>query len=353
VPAGGVFSIPFAGPSEAARNGAAGWPLEEFVGDSEAALLPTAADAVLAESPRYNPVVLYGPTGVGKSHLAHGLVNRWREAHPRGKAMIVAAADFARSYAHAVETDSVPDHRARFVQAQLFVLDGLEELAKKPAAQQELVHTLDEALEEGTRVLVTSREPLGPGSIFLPGLASRLSGGLVVPVSPPGPEARRAILHKMLQRQPAPITAEAIELLAAELPGTADELRHAVLQLCETTPEEDRPVDKDAVRRLLHQRAEQRRPTMSKIASQVARRFRLKTSDLHGKTRRREVVQARGVAMLLARQLTGASYETVGRHFGGRDHSTVMHACRRTTELLNSDPTLQRAVEEIAGTWNE
>ena len=74
---------------------------------------------------------------------------------------------------------------------------------------------------------------------------------------------------------------------------------------------------------------------------------------MHGKTRRREVVQARGVAMLLARELTGASYETVGRHFGGRDHSTVMHACRRTEELLNSDPSLQRTVAELAETWTE
>ncbi|MBW3600346.1 MAG: ATP-binding protein [Planctomycetes bacterium] len=337
--------------SEAARNGAAGGPLDEFIGGPEAALVPVAADAVLAKKARYNPIVLCGPTGAGKSHLAQGLAKRWRESRSGEKAIVLAAVDFARSFANAVETDTVPDHRARFVQAGLFVLDGLEELAKKPAAQQELIHTLDEAIEADTRVLVTSREPLGPVSVFLPGLASRLSGGFVVPMALPGPEARLAILHKMLQRQPAAISHEAVELLAAELPGTADELRHAVLQLCEA--EKTAPVEEADVRDYLTQRIEQRRPTMSKISSQVARRFRLKISDLHGKTRRREVVQARGVAMLLARQLTGASYETVGRHFGGRDHSTVMHACRRTTELLDSDPALQRTVEELAESWNE
>jgi chromosomal replication initiator protein len=156
----------------------------------------------------------------------------------------------------------------------------------------------------------------------------------------------------MLQELSAPMTDAAAEVLAAELSGTVDELRHAVLELCESASEEN-PVDEAAVRRFLAERSEQRRPTVNKIAAHVARRFHLKAADLQGKTRRREVVQARGVAMLLARRLTGASYQAVGRHFGGRDHSTVMHACRRIAEQLKSDPALKRTVEELASPWTD
>jgi chromosomal replication initiator protein len=288
---------------------------------------------------------------VGKSHLTQGLAHRWRQAHQQSKVLAVTGADFARDYALAVQSDTVADHRARIAQASLFLLDGMEELAKKPGAQQELIHTLDAALVEGVQVIVASREPLSPGGPFLPGLASRLSRGLVVPLSPPGLAARRAILKKLLAGLSCSVSADGVELLAAELPGTATELRHALLQLCAATAREGSSVDTSAVRQYLDERAAQRRATVPKIAATVARRFRIKAADLQGKTRRREVVQARGVAMLLARRLTGASYQTVGRHFGGRDHSTVMHACRRIAQQLKSDPALQQTVEELAGAW--
>jgi chromosomal replication initiator protein len=344
----GAFSIPLdartAGNGASPRSG-------DFVGDEENALAK-AAEAALAPDSPYNPLVFCGPTGVGKSLLAQGLAQLWRQRRPDDRVIVVTGADFARGYAHAVQTDSVSDHRAKLVQSALVVIDGLEELVKKSPAQQELIHTLDAALADGARIIITSRERLSPGSPFLPGLASRLSGGLVIPLSHPGPAARRVLLHQMLQELSAPMTDAAAEVLAAELSGTVDELRHAVLELCESASEEN-PVDEAAVRRFLAERSEQRRPTVNKIAAHVARRFHLKAADLQGKTRRREVVQARGVAMLLARRLTGASYQAVGRHFGGRDHSTVMHACRRIAEQLKSDPALKRTVEELASPWTD
>jgi chromosomal replication initiator protein len=328
-----------------------GWSLGEFVGDAQNAWLRVAADALLAPEPRYNPLVLGGPTGVGKSLLLHAVTERWRREHPQAKVTTLTGADFARGYAHAVQTDTVGDHRARLTRVSFLALDGLEELIKKPGAQQELVHTLDAALAEGVRVLVASRESLSPSGPFLPGLASRLSAGLVVPLAPPGAAARQAIVARLAQDAAAPWRPEALETLANELCGTGVELRQAVHHISQEAAGRSAPVDAAAVRRYLEERTEQQRPTVTKIASRVAKRFRLKAADLQGKTRRREVVQARGVAMLLARRLTGASYETVGRHFGGRDHSTVMHACRRVAEQVKTDPTLQQAVEELASPW--
>ncbi len=347
----GVFFISLTAPTQDGPPVGSSWPLDEFVGDAQNALVRTAADAALALSPRFNPLVLCGPTGVGKSHLLQGLTRRWRATHPEAKAVLVAGADFARSYANAVATDTLADQRSRLLQSSWIALDGLEELRKKPAAQQELAHTLDASLAEGTQVVVASREPLSPGGGLLPGLASRLAGGLVVPVTPPGAAARLALVTKVAATLSVAISDEAAELLATELAGTADELRSAVLQLRPAHRDEPSPIDVAAVRGFLADRSEEHRPTLNKIAAQVARRFRLKTAELHGKTRRREVVQARGVAMLLARRLTGASYKTLGRHFGGRDHSTAMHACRRLAEQLQSDAALNRTVEELASPW--
>ncbi len=350
----GVFFISLAAPTQDGPPADSSWPLAEFVGDAENALVRVAAEAALAPAPRFNPLVLCGPTGVGKSHLLCGLTQRWRAEHPEAKAVLISGADFARSYANAVDTDTLADHRERLTQAAWLAVDGLEELRKKPAAQHELARILDAALAAGAQVVVASREPLSPGGALAPGLASRLAGGLVVPVAPPGLAARQALLEKTAAAISIAIDAEAVSLLASKLKGTAPELRNAVLQLhqqaCESAAD-DRPINVAMVRRFLAERTEAQRPTLNKIAAQVARRYRLKTAELQSKTRRREVVQARGVAMLLARQLTGASYKTLGRHFGGRDHSTAMHACRRLAEQLRTDAALKRTLEELASPW--
>jgi chromosomal replication initiator protein len=364
-----VFSISLPTFQNGAEASAGGGPLRDFLGDEGNALVPLAAERVFEPTPCQNPLVFCGPTGVGKSHLVLGLAQRWREIHTQAKVIVLTGADFARSYAFAVQTDTTADHRQRIVQSSLFVLDGLEELIKKLPAQQELLHTLDHAIPEGVQVIVTSREPLSVDAPFLPGLVSRLSAGLVVPLAAPGPAARRAIVRQLAEACKAPMTDDAMELLADELPATVNELRHAILQLASaaqaetpvrsnakrnspTASESDvSPIDVSAVRHYLDQHAAERRPTVHQITVQVARRFRLKTAELQGKTRRREVVQARGVAMLLARRLTGASYASVGRHFGGRDHSTVMHACDRITEQLKSNASLRRVVEELTGAW--
>jgi chromosomal replication initiator protein len=346
----GVYSISF-DPSAERPRAATTWPLGEFFGDAVNPLVPVAAEDLLSSAPRYNPVVFCGPTGVGKSHLLHGLTQCWRQVHPRAEVLFFTGADFARNYANAVQADGVAEARAKMAQAALLVVDGLEELVKKPAAQQELIHTLDAALVEGAQVLIASREPLPSHGAFLPALASRLSAGLLVPLAPPGPAARRELVERLAEALAPEMEDDARDLLAAELSATAAELHHAVVELNEAARREKRPIVVAAVRRFLDDRNDRRRPTCGAIATQVAKRFRLKATDLQGKTRRREVVQARGVAMLLARQLTGASYEAVGRHFGGRDHSTVMHACRRTAEQVKTDPLLKQAIEELAEPW--
>lgn len=295
----------------------------------------------------YFPIVVCGPSGVGKTHLARGIVARCKASLSNGQAVYVTAVDFARQLADAIETQTVDDFAKRCRTTPLFVLEDLQFLAGKLAAQTELVYTLDALRDAAACALVTCR--LAPAALtgFLPGLKSRLVGGLSVPVLPPGREARLALLQRTTR-----LPGDAAELLADALHGPAPELFGAVNELLLSSDIEGRTIDVAAVRRFLDRRHHPE-PSIHRIALLAAKRFSVTLRDLRGSTRRRGVVAARGVAMYLARDLTGRSLREIGRYFGRRDHTTVSHGCRRVEALLQSDASLRYTVfqlqEELTG----
>jgi len=321
--------------------------LRDFIVGEENRLATVAARSILEPNTAYRPLVLYGPTGTGKSHLAAGLARRWNQRRPKRTATCATGADFARQYATAVEIHALDEFRARYRKAPLFVLDDLTELTGKDAAQQELAATIDGILAGGGRVIVTSRQSPLQMSAFLPALASRLSAGLTVPLSSPGPLARAAILQQLATRRGARLTDEAARLMADALPVTAPRLNAALLELLNTTEPADGDIDACVVRQYLAARSGGRPPSLRSIASLTARYFELKVTDLKSPSRRRSVVQARAIAMFIARQLTGKSCAAIGRHFGGRDHSTVLHSCRQTEKRIKTDQAVGRAVDKL------
>lgn len=341
----GVFSIPLDAPRAALHNSNGDGPrlpLREFISGNENALARVAAEDLLTGD-RYNPLVFCGEPGTGKSHLCRGLAARWRRQHPKAKVRVIHGADFARRYAAAVEADDVDEFRRKFRKLDLLLLENLTELASKPSAQQELIVTLDHLLAEDRRVLVTSTKLPAQIGKLSPALASRLSAGLIVPLTRPAAKPRRAILQRLAAAHKIEFTQAALDTLVRQLDATVPELNHVVVTLAAQGPK----IDANAVHNYLADGETASRPTLRTITSRVARYFKLKSSDLKGPTRRQAVVRARGVAMLLARQLTGKSLEEVGRHYGGRDHTTVLHACRKTESLLEDDPATRHAVEEI------
>jgi chromosomal replication initiator protein len=349
----GVFSIPLdahGAASTFARGKAEGpaLPLREFIADETNALARVVADTILAGDSRYNPLVLFGPTGTGKSHLIRGLIQQRKQQHPRTKAMLTTGADFARAYAEAVDTDSVADLRAKYRAAHLFFLDNLHELSNKRAAQQELIHTIDELLEHHRQIVVTSHQSPVEMHTLAPGLTSRLSAGLVVPLAEPGVPARHEILKRLAAIHELNADDEAFRVLADRLSANVPELNNSIVQL-KLGGGNSQPIDAAAVKRYLAQREPSYHATLRTITTRVCRYFQLKSSDLKSPTRRQGVVRARGIAMYLARQLTDKSLSEVGQHFGGRDHTTVINALNKTETLLQSDPATQQAVSDLMG----
>lgn len=339
------------------------FPLREFISGDENALVRVAADLLLRNDarpeerlsdepqPSLNPLVFHGDSGTGKSHLCRGLVARWMHQHPRAKTLVTPASDFARAYHAAVEADDVEDFRRRHRRFDLVLLDGLQELAGKESAQHELLILLDDWLRRGRRVLVTSTKLPAETAGITPGLVSRLMSGLLVPLSRPTLEPRKEILRRLAAAHALRIADEAVDRLAEKLDAPVPQLVSAVVTLKQRangeTSNGPATIDLAIADAFLSKDGADRELTLRDITSRVARYYKLRSSDLKGPTRRQAVVQARGVAMYLSRQLTGKSLDEVGRHFGGRDHTTVLHACRKTETLLADDPATRQAVDEL------
>lgn len=296
---------------------------------------------------RYNPIVLFGPSGTGKSHLAFGLAAAYRQKYPRRKIAVATAVDFARELIDAIDSQATDEFRQRWRTARFLVLDDINRLAGKETAQQELIQTIDYAIRANTPILVTASLPSNRWSGILPTLQSRLSAGLGVPLLPPRRATRLAILHKLVSDRNLDVSEEVLELLADGIRQGTRELIGAITRLTVGLQTEGTRIDQQAARALLAEHRDSSEITVDAIAKATARAFSIRLAQLKSTSRRREVVTARNTAIFLARQLTDTSLERIGRYFGGRDHTTVQHGCRKIAELLQSDPLIEEAIDRI------
>lgn len=356
-----VFSIPLAGlgnPSASSVGDSSPWlVLRDYVASDENHLIPFAAQVLLERQTQFNPLVLVGGTGVGKSHLVSGLAARWKREHADGKLICTTGGDFARSFAHATELDAVAEFREKHTACELFVLDDLQQMAGKTAAQHEFLVLFDRLVEAGTFVAVTANAPIPEIQNFAPGLLSRLMSGLVIPVQAPGRAACRVVLQRLARFHDVALNSESLDMildLAATYPGqlqTVPQLNHVLLELAQAAASHNGPIGPDFVRDVVSSQLVSDRKdsqlTLRSITSLVAKQFGLRSAELRGPLRQQSVVTARGIAILLARELTQLSLQQIGRYFGHRDHTTILHAHRRTQVLVQTDPALQQVVTEL------
>jgi chromosomal replication initiator protein len=323
-----------------------------FLAGPENRLVEVAVRSVINEPPNgYNPLVLFGPSGTGKSHLARGIAAVCKAPDRRHRVVCSTAVDFAHELAEAIETQAVEEFRAKYRTAALLVFEDLGQLATrksgKLSAQEEFIHTLDALLAEGRWVIVTASASPAELPDIVPALRSRLMAGLSIGLVPPGPQTRLAVLRQLAALKNFDLPESVAYALAEGLAGTVPELAGALLQLMMHAQLNHDQIDLSAVKRYLARQQRTRRPTLHEIALATARHFTLKLADLRSPVRRRALVTARGVAVYLARHLTGDSLDEIGAYFGGRDHTTVIHSCRKTEELLQTDPAIREAIDKL------
>ena len=328
-------------------SGGRGKTLCEFLVGPENRLVEAVVRAVIEDERRAcNPLYVYGPTGVGKSHLLRGLLAAWK-ARRRGAALYVSADDFARQLHDAIDTHAVEEFRDKYRGFAVLAIDDLGRLEGKGFAQEELAATLDALVAAGRQLILAAGVSIAKLRAFSPRLLSRITAGLSVPLVAPGAATRLALLRKMAEIRGISL-AEPVLLALAE-PGHLGprDLYAALLRLEMSARAAHGPISLHDAHLYLEEHAAAQAPGVGEIATAAARFFSLRLSELRSPSRRQAVVKARGVAIFLARRLTGQSLEEIGRYFGGRDHTTILHGYRKTAELQQTDPAIQQAIVQL------
>lgn len=296
---------------------------------------------------RGNPLLLFGPSGSGKTALAVTIASQ--EAHQDGERKLrwqyVLASDFARQYAAAIAADDLEHFRQRLLRVAILVVDDVHAIADKPTAQQELATRIEaRVMENKTTILTCRRLPFEIRGLR-PYLASRMVPGLSVPLALPGALATEAIFRQLLRKHQLQLDPTMADLIVRSLPEKVSVPRLAALvqQMCLLSEEGSTPDLLNAAQSLMNPA----RPTLAAIAKAVAKRFQLKVSELKSNSRRQQVVRARSLAIYLSRQLTDRSLQQIGAFFGGRDHSTILHSCRKIELALPNDNQLNQAAQEV------
>jgi chromosomal replication initiator protein len=330
----------------------AGPPHEPLVLLKENRLAHSAANRLLStrEDDWIWLVYLYGPAGVGKSHLVRHFVREARRKTPRRRIVCETASEFLEALAQAFSRQDRVEFQQRYAEADLLVLEDLAALQGRLPAQRMLIAILDELKRAGGRALVTCATRPGGLEKMLPRMVNRLRGGLCVPLELLGRTSRLGFARQVAASRQIPLSAEAASMLAEEGPGTPRELLAAVVNL-ELRARQGLPDSDDCLMRAhLKSTHPAREVPLLQIAEAVAAFFKVPASQLRTKGRSKRSILPRQVAMLLARELSGRPAGQIARYFGRKNHTTVVHACRRTRILLAADPALGRDVERMRRT---
>jgi chromosomal replication initiator protein len=290
-------------------------------------------------------VFVHGPPGTGKTHLAWGLVDELTRLVPAPAANVLSALDFPRSL-H--DPDDQPfGNRLSTEDIELLIVEDLQQLPL-PGAQA-LADVLDSRAAHQLPTLLTAR--VGPGMLtFLPArLRSRLGGGLVVRLESFSPASRFALLQDRAQRRQLAIHPDVLTWLAHHLHGNGRQILAALDQVESLALSQPGPLDLGTVAYHFRRQGEKASLSMGQIVKRVGHQFQVDAGEIQSRRRHRQVLLPRQVSMYLARRLTGLSLGEIGAYFGGRDHSTVLHACRKVERAIERDVVLSGAVQVLEG----
>ncbi len=296
-----------------------------------------------AETVSFNPLFIHGGTGRGKTHLLHAIGQDFLARQPQARVVSMSAEKFMVEFIRALRENDTIGFKSRLRSADLLLIDDVQFIAGKDSTQEEFFHTMNEIITAGRRLVITSdRAPQDLDGIA-PRILSRLSWGLVADINPADYELRLNILQAKLAVLPGvDMPANVVEFLARRLTNSIRELEGALNRIAAYALMTGRTIDLPFVEEVLANvlRANQRRISIDEIQTQVAEHYRIRKAEMTSARRAREVARPRQVAMYLSKQLTPKSLPDIGRRFGGRDHTTVIHAVRQIEKLRAADAEL-------------
>ena len=301
-----------------------------------------------ATSVQFNPLFLYGGVGLGKTHLMHAIAWHIRDRHPERQVLYTSAETFMRRFIQALRYKDTVSFKDMFRSVDVLMIDDLQFISGKESTQEEFFHTFNALVDHNRQVIVSADKSPTDLEGMEERLKSRLGWGLVADIHPTTYELRLGILQAKAEKHPnVQVPAKVLEYLAHKIVNNVRELEGALNRLIATAELVGREITLESTNELLHDvlRVSDRRVTIDEIQRKVAEHFNIRVADMHSARRSRSVARPRQVAMYLCKQLTPRSLPEIGRKFGGRDHSTVIHAVRKIEELCAADRAFAEEVE--------
>ncbi|HEY0013431.1 MAG TPA: chromosomal replication initiator protein DnaA [Allosphingosinicella sp.] len=317
---------------------------ENFVvGKANEVAYNAALTLATAKTVVFNPLFLHGGTGRGKTHLLHAIGHEFHRLKPRAKIIYMSAEKFMVEFVAALRANETIRFKQQLRSADLLMIDDVQFIAGKESTQEEFFHTMNEIISAGSRLVISSdRAPQDLDGIE-PRILSRLSWGLVADINQADLELRLGIILKKLEALPdVQVPEDVVMFLAKRISSNVRELEGALNRIAAYSMMQNRPIDLDFVGEVLAStlRANQRRISIDEIQTRVSDHYRIRKAEMTSARRAREVARPRQVAMYLSKQLTPRSLPEIGRRFGGRDHTTVIHAVKQIEKLRAQDPEL-------------
>ena len=311
-----------------------------------------AASLAVAEAPAkaYNPLFIYGGVGLGKTHLMHAIGHYILESNPNAKVVYVSSEKFTNELINAIKDDKNEEFRSKYRNVDVLLIDDVQFIAGKERTQEEFFHTFNALHDANKQIILSSDRPPKEIPTLEDRLRSRFEWGLIADIQVPDFETRMAILKKKADVENLNVANDVMGYIASKIKSNIRELEGALIRIIAYSSLTNREVSVDLATEALKDiisKKQGKHVTIDAIQDVVASYYNLRIEDLKSQRRTRSVAYPRQIAMYLSRKLTDMSLPKIGEEFGGRDHTTVIHAYEKISENLKTDDTLQHTVNNI------
>jgi chromosomal replication initiator protein len=311
-----------------------------------------AASLAVAESPAkaYNPLFIYGGVGLGKTHLMHAIGHYILESNPNAKVVYVSSEKFTNELINAIKDDKNEEFRNKYRNVDILLIDDIQFIAGKERTQEEFFHTFNELHDANKQIILSSDRPPKEIPTLEDRLRSRFEWGLIADIQVPDFETRMAILKKKADVENLNVANEVMGYIATKIKSNIRELEGALIRIIAYSSLTNREVTVDLATEALKDiisKKQGKHVTIDSIQDIVSSYFNLRVEDLKSQRRTRNVAYPRQIAMYLSRKLTDMSLPKIGEEFGGRDHTTVIHAYEKISGNLKTDDSLQHTINEL------
>lgn len=311
-----------------------------------------AASLAVAEAPAkaYNPLFIYGGVGLGKTHLMHAIGHYILQTNPNANVEYVSSEKFTNELINAIKHDKNEEFRNKYRKVDVLLIDDIQFIAGKEGTQEEFFHTFNALYEAYKQIILSSDRPPKEIPTLEDRLRSRFEWGLIADIQAPDFETRMAILKKKADVEKLNVTNDVMVYIATKIKSNIRELEGALIRIVAYSSLTNKEITVDLASEALKDIISQKKGkhiTISTIQDIVASYFNLKIEDLKSQRRTRNIAYPRQIAMYLSRKLTEMSLPKIGEEFGGRDHTTVIHAYEKISENVKTDESLQRTIDDI------